>query len=243
MRGVIVALAPDETYGQLVADDGQRYSYWSSEVRNGRARVGHSVDFQMWEGQPIDIVVLANTVPPGAAGSPRPDTPQQAAFGAAVPSPFAAALASLPPASYWITLFTSPAGRISRWQFWLHGVLPIVAAGLVVGWIPIIGQILSLALLWASICIAFKRFQDLGYPGWWSLLYLVPFVGAMIFIGLGYLIPSLLGVTLFLAKVLSVIGLLIAIAQVVLVYVRVGQQGPNQYGPDPLGGAWAAWPT
>jgi uncharacterized membrane protein YhaH (DUF805 family) len=41
---------------------------------------------------------------------------------------------------------------------------------------------------------------------------------------------------LLLAKILSGIGLLIGLAQLIFVYVRVGQEGPNQYGPDPLAG-------
>jgi uncharacterized membrane protein YhaH (DUF805 family) len=133
-----------------------------------------------------------------------------------------------------VTLLTSPRGRISRAQFWLHGVLPIVVASTLIGWIPVLGQIFSLALLWASICIAFKRFQDVGYPGWWSLLYLAPFAGGLLFMALGYLVAALMGVALLLAKILLIVSALIAMAQLLLVYVRAGQQGPNQYGSDPL---------
>lgn len=32
MRGIILAIAPDGTYGQISAEDGQRYSYWTSEI-------------------------------------------------------------------------------------------------------------------------------------------------------------------------------------------------------------------
>jgi uncharacterized membrane protein YhaH (DUF805 family) len=244
MRGVILAIAPDGTYGQLSADDGQRYSYWTEQVRNGRVQVGQMVDFQMWEGQPVNIFIMANPGPPNATPpQQRPGTPQPMAYGAATPSPYAAARASyaapassFPPLNYWITLFTSPSGRISRLQFWLHGVLPIVVASIVLGWIPVIGQILSLAFLWGSICIAFKRFHDLGHPGWWSLLYLIPTVAAMAVLAIGFFITSLLGVAWLFAKILWGISLLIGLAQLIFVYVRIGQEGPNQYGPDPLAG-------
>jgi uncharacterized membrane protein YhaH (DUF805 family) len=247
MRGVILAIAPDGTYGQLSAEDGQRYSYWTNEVRNGRVQVGQTVEFQIWEGQPIDIMVLPIPAPPRAA--PRPGQPPQMANRTGAPSPYAATPSpypttapashagvgySIPPAAYWITLFTSPSGRISRRQFWLHGVLPIVVASIVLGWIPVIGQILSLAFMWAGICIAFKRFHDLGYPGWYSLFYLVPTIAAMLVIGIGFLITSLLGVAWLVAKILWAIALLIGLAQLIFVYVRVGQEGPNEYGPDPL---------
>ncbi len=242
MRGVILAIAPDGTYGQLQADDRQRYSYWSSEIRNGQVRVGQMVEFQMWEGQPINIFVLANPGPPNARPpQQRPSMPQLAGYGAAQPAryaaaPYAASGSSLSSANYWIKLFTSPFGRISRRQFWLHGVLPIIVASIVLAWIPVIGQILSLAFLWASICIAFKRFHDLGYPGWWSLLYLVPLIAAMAVLAAGFFSASILEAAWLLAKILWGVGLLIGLAQLLLVYVRIGQEGPNQYGPDPLAG-------
>ena len=46
---------------------------------------------------------------------------------------------------------------------------------------PVIGQILSLCCFCgrASV-IGFKRFHDLGYPGWYSLVYLIPFLAAAV---------------------------------------------------------------
>jgi len=151
-----------------------------------------------------------------------------------MPLGLAAATGSLPGANYWIQLFTSPSGRISRRQFWLHGVLPLIGASIVLGWIPLIGQILSLAFLWGGICIAFKRFHDLGYPGWYSLLYLVPMVAAGILVVAGMFMVSFIDLAWLLAEILWGLGFLIGLAQLIFVYVRVGQQGPNQYGPDPL---------
>jgi uncharacterized membrane protein YhaH (DUF805 family) len=253
MRGVILALAPDGSYGQLSADDGQRYSYWTSEVRNGRAQVGQMVDFQMWEGQPIEIFVLANPTPPQApprAGMPRPASnagPQGAPYAgapaayAAQPAPytpgpdrFGASASSFPPAEYWIKLFTSPFGRISRLQFWLHGVLPVVVVSILLGWIPLINILVFLATWWASICISFKRFHDVGYPGWWSLIGAIPFLAAMVVLAGSLFMGGLGGWRL--AAILYGIGGIIFIVQLIFVYCRVGQQGPNGYGEDPLGG-------
>ncbi len=238
MRGVILAIAPDGTYGQLSAEDGQRYSYWTSEIRNGLAQVGQGVDFQMWEGQPVDIFLLTRSVPvpqPGAAA------PQTAAFSgaatqaayAAVPTSFANAFSSLPPLSYWITLFTSTAGRISRLQFWLHGALPIFVVSLVFGWIPIVGFVVSLALFWASVCICFKRFHDLGFPGWWSLVNWIPMALASAFTA-GSFYGS--GFAWLLAEIFWGLSFLVFIVQLAFVYLRVGERGPNDYGPDPLAG-------
>ena len=251
MRGVISAVAQDGTYGQIALDDGQRFSYWTSEVRNGPAAVGQAVEFQMWEGQPVEIFLANNPRPPSAP----PPRPAQTAY-AARPTPGYAGVAqdqgariqagaqqafdqltsgSLP-AAYWIALFTSPSGRISRLQFWLHGVLPLIVASIVLGWIPIIGQILTLAFFWCGICLAFKRFHDLGYPGWYSLFYLVPMLAAVVILGLGMMMTSILGLAWLLAEVLWGIGMLVGLAQLIFVYVRVGEPGPNRFGPDPLGG-------
>lgn len=246
MRGVISGIVPDGTYGQIAADDGQRYSYWTSEVRNGQVKAGQTVEFQMWEGQPVDIFIVNNPSPPNAAPPQRGGMPQQRTFAPAGYAPNAggpgpAAYATIGGAGaiptgrdYWIKLFTSPSGRISRKQFWLHGFLPIFIGNIVLGWIPVLGQLISLALLWASICIGFKRFHDLGYPGWWSLVYLIPILAGGIFVGLSLYMSSFARLYWVLAEVLFAVAVLIVLAQLIFVYIRVGQEGPNQYGSDPL---------
>ena len=249
MRGVISGIVPDGTYGQIAADDGQRYSYWTSEVRNGPVKVGQTVEFQMWEGQPVDIFGVNNPSPPNAALPQRGAMPQQRSFvptgpagyapgpGAGAPAAYAAigGAGTIPTGSgYWIQLFTSPSGRISRKQFWLHGFLPIFIGNIVLGWIPILGQLISLALLWASICIGFKRFHDLGYPGWWSLVYLIPLVAGGVLLGLSFYLYHQAGLFWLLAEILFGVAMLIGLAQLIFVYIRRGQEGPNQYGLDPL---------
>jgi uncharacterized membrane protein YhaH (DUF805 family) len=242
MRGTISAIAPDGSYGQIAAEDGQRYSYWTSEIRNGHAQVGQAVDFKLWQGQPVDIFIQAAAAPPKAPPPQRPAAQQPMAYvaaasaraGATAPAAYADAVNSLPPANYWIALFTSPSGRISRRQFWLHGVLGIVVASIVFGMIPLLNIIVALPVLWASICICFKRFHDLGYPGWYSLLQMAPFAVELALFVVGMAIPGLLGIVWLLIKILSAVGFLIVIAQLLLVYIRVGQEGPNRYGPDPL---------
>jgi len=263
MRGVVNAISSDGSYGQIAADDGNRYSYWTSEIRNGAAYVGTAVNFEMASGQPVDIFILP---PPASADAPaqQPAKPQPGgrgqlgfasirsavangaqAMAAAVPAGSEVAAAGrvkvspgtgFPPMAYWLQLYSSPSGRISRREFWLFGVLGIVAASIVLGWIPVVGQLLMLFLLWGSICIAFKRFHDLGYPGWYCFAYLVPMVLAGVMIGIGFYSLSFIDMAWLIAEILWAVGALIGLAQIIFVYARPGQPGPNQYGPDPLAG-------
>lgn len=242
MRGVVSGVVPDGTYGQITAEDGRRYSYWSSEVRNGPVRAGQTVEFQMWEGQPVDIFVVAAPAPPSAP--PRAGAAPQRAYAPAGMQMATAPASGVAVASmagefpkssdYWIKLFTSPSGRISRRQFWLHGVLPIVVANVLLAWIPLIGQLIALVLLWANICICFKRFHDVGYPGWYSLIAVIPVVAAGVIVTVGMVSIHFIGIAWLLAEILMGLTLVIWLVQLIFVYIKVGQEGPNQYGPDPL---------
>jgi uncharacterized membrane protein YhaH (DUF805 family) len=155
------------------------------------------------------------------------------ALAGRAPSLLAGFIATLPPRDYWIKLFTTPVGRISRQQFWLHGILPIFVASILFGWIPLIGFVVSLALAWAMVCIGFKRFHDLGLPGWWSLVYIVPMLLAA-FLTTGSFFLSEGGFLWILAEILWAVSLVILVGQLVFVYLHIGEPGPNQYGPDPL---------
>jgi uncharacterized membrane protein YhaH (DUF805 family) len=226
MRGVIQAIAADGTYGQISAEDGTQYSYWTIEIEKGIGRVGQAVEFQISDGQPIDIVL---TPPAPAVAARRPMPP------AAVPhaSPTSVSVSkSSSDSGYWVKLFTSPNGRISRRQFWLHGALPIFVANIVLGWIPVINILVFIAVFWGSICICFKRFHDRGLSGLWSFLNIVPsFIALALSIGAMFAAGNN---TLVLAGIFGAISLIVTVAQFFTVYVRAGQQGDNQYGPDPL---------
>jgi len=224
MRGVILAISADGAYGQISADDGERYSYWTSEIRNGPASVGQSVDFQIDSNQPVDIFVVSQA--PVAALAGRPPPPPGVIQNLQPQSSF-------PPFAYWLNLFTSPSGRISRRQFWLHGFLPLFLAQLLLSWIPLINFVVMLGAFWGSICISFKRFHDRGYSGLWSLFYLIP-----LFLGMALAAMAMFdnGESLPLAMTVLGIAGIITIAQLIFVYLRVGEPGENRYGPDPLAG-------
>ncbi len=91
----------------------------------------------------------------------------------------------------WKYLLTSFDGRINRAKFWA-GVGVLFAAGLIAqlldGLLGItIGEtglgpiyiIVALASIYMALAIYAKRWHDRDKSGWWSLIILVPFIGAI----------------------------------------------------------------
>jgi len=85
--------------------------------------------------------------------------------------------------------YFSPYGRISRSQYWLRWVLPVVIIYVVLfaiagamgnsdaaGGVGVIIVIFYLAMLWPNIAISIKRVHDRDWPWSFILVLLVPFV-------------------------------------------------------------------
>ncbi len=70
-------------------------------------------------------------------------------------------------------LMFSPHGRIGRSKFWV-GWLILLAGNVLAGLLPIVGSILSIALLYVGVCVYGKRLHDMGKSAWWLLLAWVP---------------------------------------------------------------------
>jgi uncharacterized membrane protein YhaH (DUF805 family) len=100
----------------------------------------------------------------------------------------------------WKYLFTSFDGRINRKPFWL-GIVVMIAISIVASILDlifgtrsaesgfgIISGIVSLIMIYPSLALYAKRWHDRGKSGWWSLIILVPLVGAIwILVELGFL--------------------------------------------------------
>ena len=76
----------------------------------------------------------------------------------------------------WQKLLFSFEGRIRRSHFWI-GWLICLGIGVVAGWLPIIGGLISIALIWPNLAISVKRLHDMGKSGW---LVAVPWVVSVI---------------------------------------------------------------
>ena len=91
----------------------------------------------------------------------------------------------------WKYLFTSFDGRINRAKFWA-GIAVLVVVGIVaqildailglqVGeeGLGVISIILGVASIYFALALYAKRWHDRGKSGWWSLIVLVPLIGAI----------------------------------------------------------------
>ena len=76
-------------------------------------------------------------------------------------------------------------GRISRRVFWLHGVIALLVAAVILNALmdiaglesDISGKLVNLILAWPYIAVSAKRLHDYNRSAWWMLLNFVPVVG------------------------------------------------------------------
>ncbi len=89
----------------------------------------------------------------------------------------------------WNYLFTSFDGRISRKPFWIATIV-LWLISLVVSFLialifgdstlaNAVSILVGLAFIYPSLAIAAKRWHDRDKSGWWSLILLIPAVGAI----------------------------------------------------------------
>lgn len=69
-------------------------------------------------------------------------------------------------------------GRIDNKNFFFYAVASFVIS-MVLGMIPVIGWILSLALAVLGIGVMIRRFHDISVTGWATLIVLVPFINLL----------------------------------------------------------------
>ena len=111
-----------------------------------------------------------------------------------------------------LQLYVGLRGRIPRRTYWLHGVLSLLLAGIVVNILLDIANVdndtapvklVNLVFLWPLIAVSVKRQHDFNFSGWWVLLqfFPVPGIGSLILLAVDGSMP--------------------------------GTHGPNRFGPDP----------
>lgn len=89
----------------------------------------------------------------------------------------------------WKYLFTSFDGRINREPFWagvlvlivVNVVLSFVGAflGMIFGPLSYLATIASLVMIYPAVALYAKRWHDQSKSGWWTLVVLIPLLGAI----------------------------------------------------------------
>lgn len=223
MRGEILSFDEFSGNGLISGDDGARYGFDRAEIQAGSlVRPGARVDFVPQGGQATQVMVLT-----GAALAQEP--------------------ATAAPSLDWKTLFTSFKGRLRRSHFWIGWAILFVL-GLIFSFFPSISFFVGLILLVGHLAIGFKRFHDIGKPGW---LVVIPW--AIWYAAYGLLIASFGVAVLFDSSVLSTmapetmlatggaafgaiaLASLISLGFWLWLGIADSQKGPNAHGPNPKG--------
>ena len=77
----------------------------------------------------------------------------------------------------------SPNGRIGQQEFWIGGAHPDRGPNIVAGFIPILGFLISLGLIWVGIAVYGKRLHDAGkerlgcMPFPWAVSFVLLIIG------------------------------------------------------------------
>ena len=233
LRGEILSYDTTTGAGLISGDDGARYDFTSDALQSPAVpAAGVRVDFVPEGGLATQILILAGAASTvGVAGG----------FNAAQPAPgagfdFKSAMLSFE-------------GRLRRSHFWI-GVLIIFGANVVLGWIPIIGLLVTLALIWSNVAISVKRLHDMGKSGWFVLApYVIGFgltiIGVvMMFGGIaasgmsdGYNDgnPAAFFALMGPAFGLFAIAGLVSLAFLLWIGLTDSQPGDNRFGPNPKG--------
>jgi uncharacterized membrane protein YhaH (DUF805 family) len=137
--------------------------------------------------------------------------------------------------AYWIYVFTSFQGRISREPFWIaYGIL--AAVEIATQWLAdqtvgeTLSNILGLAFTYSEFAIAVKRSNDRNLSPWIVAVFFAGLVAMELFTMMNGEIDTANPVNVI---ILIPIGLLGA-ALIAELGFRRGTDGPNRFGPDPL---------
>ncbi|TRO96783.1 DUF805 domain-containing protein [Glycocaulis profundi] len=92
-----------------------------------------------------------------------------------------------------VNLLFVPNGRIAAGPFWI-GVAILIAVNLVSQFIPILGFVLSLLMVYVGVCVYGKRLHDAGKSAW---LHVIPWIVSLIvmFVSIGMVTGEIIAAT------------------------------------------------
>jgi len=145
----------------------------------------------------------------------------------------------------WQFLLFNPNGRIGQKDFWI-GAAILLGGNILANILPILGGLLWLLLIWVGICVYGKRLHDIGQTALihlipWALNFLV-FILAVMMVGGAIISAWMSGGDVGPGLILSAGGGLFSLMSMsVLIWagytiwlgLALGENGANQYGPEP----------
>lgn len=238
MRGDILSYDATTGAGLISGDDGARYDFTSAALQSPAVpAAGVRVDFVPEGAVATQILILAGAATTtGVAGGYA-----ASAASAAVGAPgsgfdFQSAMLSFN-------------GRLRRSHFWI-GFLIIFGASLVLGWIPLLGGLISLALIWPNLAISVKRLHDMGKSGWlvaipWAISTILVITGfVMMFASIAasgmdesYYEDNPMAALSIMGPAFGAftIATLVNLAFLLWIGITDSQKGENRFGPNPKG--------
>jgi uncharacterized membrane protein YhaH (DUF805 family) len=151
----------------------------------------------------------------------------------------------------WQNLFLSANGRIGQKDFWI-GFLIVFVASIILGLIPILGQIAGLLLIYPTVCLYSKRLHDFGKTGWLAalpyavgavIMLIMLLAGGAAFFGMASGSAVEAGGAMAAVGMIGLLAVLFFLAWLgftLWVGLSKGDPAANQYGPPPaslIGGA------
>lgn len=73
-------------------------------------------------------------------------------------------------------------GRATRSEFWKFALVSFIVSWILSLLIEQVGALYGLAVLIPSLAVGARRLHDTGKSGWWQLVVLIPFLGAIVLI-------------------------------------------------------------
>ena len=227
MRGEILSFDDGAGTGLISGDDGIRYAFDRSAVSPPSAiRSGLRVDFVPEDGHATQVMLLAGAAP--AAGLSATGVTPNGSID-------------------FQSLLFSFQGRTRRSHFWIAWLL-LFAASFILGWIPFLGILLSLGLIWPNLAITVKRLHDMGLSGWLAAIpYVVGIVGSVLAFGMigmsavananGLDSEDPAAVLALLGPAFGLFGIMFLVGIGFLLWIGLtdSKPGDNKYGPNPKG--------
>ncbi len=230
MRGEVLSYDSTAGTGLISGDDGARYGFSSTALQSPVTPApGVRVDFVPEGDQATQILILAGA-------------PTHTGVAGVAPVPAGSGF------DFQHAMFSFE-GRLRRSHFWI-GFLIIFGANVVLGWIPLIGWLISLALIWPNLAISVKRLHDMGRTGW---LVLAPYAISIVLSIIGFVImfagiagsgmsedyyeANPMAAFAIMGPALGAFAIagLISLAFLLWIGLTDSQPGANRFGPNPKG--------